>query len=539
MKIETIGVAELKRALKSAADYLRLNTDILNNLNVFPVPDGDTGINMLSTLKPAVDALLADGVAPDAVSAGSCAEAWALLSEQANRHSRGNSGFILACFIRGLSTRLDGARQITAELLRGGFESGSYAARSSLLSPVEGTMVTIITAMAEAMGETDSGNIVELLQSALKRGRKEIFETPRLLPVLARAGVVDAGGLGFIFVVEGMQRGLIGLGPKSEREQDYRFHPDPTVAGAEAATPCYRCCTELTVEKKGELPWPELKAFLEKRGNSIALVQEEEYIKLHIHTNEPEEIRAKMAEHGTILASKIDDMAEQINAGVKIPQDLRALSVLAIVPGSGFRNIFYALGAAACLQYGDRLPSSGEILEVLEGMDTENIIVLPNERNIIPAAMLAQKNSSKQVFLIPTENVVQGITALYGFIEEDSPQQNIRSMGDSLDLAVCLKVYQSERDSRYGSVAIKREDFFVLRGEDMLAVDAALASAVERGLAGLELDEAGCISFYYSDAFDQSCAAELEHRIQRLQKTSEVEFHYGGQTGCLLIVAVE
>jgi dihydroxyacetone kinase-like predicted kinase len=215
------------------------------------------------------------------------------------------------------------------------------------------------------------------------------------------------------------------------------------------------------------------------------------------------------------------------------------LSVLAIVPGSGFRNIFYALGAAACLQYGDRLPSSGEILEVLEGMDAENIIVLPNERNIIPAAMLAQKNSSKQVFLMPTENVVQGITALYGFIEEDSPQQNIRSMGDSLDLAVCLKVYQSKRDSRYGSVEIKRGDFFVLRGEDMLAVDAALASAVERGLAGLELDEAGCISFYYSDAFDQSCAAELEHRIQRLQKTSEVEFHYGGQTGCLLIVAVE
>jgi DAK2 domain fusion protein YloV len=532
MKIEAIGVSGLKRSLKSAADYLSLNAKILDNLNVFPVPDGDTGVNMLSTLKPAVDALLADGV-------GSCADAWALLSEQANKHSRGNSGFILACFIRGFSKRFASGDQITAELIRGGFDSGSYAARSALLSPVEGTMVTIITAMAEAMAETESRDIAELLQSALNRGRKEIFETPRLLPVLARAGVVDAGGLGFIFVIEGMRRGLIGVQPKSEKERDYRFQPDLSVAKGDEGSLSYRFCTELTVEKKGQLPWPELKAFLEQRGNSIAIVQEEEYIKLHIHTNAPEQIRAKMAEQGTILASKVDDMAEQINTGVEVNQNNEAVSVLAVVPGSGFRSIFHDLEAGACLQYGDRLPSSGEILEVLEEMDTDNIIVLPNEKNIIPAAMLAQKNSRKQVFLLPTENVVQGITALYGFNEEDSPQQNIRSMGDCLDLAVCLKVYQSNRDTRYGSVEIKKGDFFVLHREDILAVDAFLVSAVERGLAELELGEAGCISFYYSDAFDQSCTAELEQRVQRLPNPLEVEFHYGGQTASVLIVALE
>jgi len=532
MKIEAIGVSGLKRSLKCAADYLSLNADILDNLNVFPVPDGDTGVNMLSTLKPAVDALLAD-------EAGSCAEAWALLSEQANKHSRGNSGFILACFIRGFSKRLAGGDQITAELIRGGFDSGSYAARSSLLSPVEGTMVTIISAMAEAMAETESGDIAELLDSALNRGRKEIFQTPRLLPVLSRAGVVDAGGLGFIFVIEGIRRGLIGVQPKSEKEQDYRFQPELSVAEEDEEAICYRFCTELTVQKKGQLAWPELKAFLEQRGDSIAVVQEEEYLKLHIHTNVPEEIRAKMAEQGSILASKIDDMAEQINTGVKANQNNEAVSVLAVVSGSGFRSIFHDLEAAACLQYGDRLPSTGEILEVLEGMDTENIIVLPNDKNIIPEAMLAQKKSNKHVFLLPTENVVQGITALYGFNEQDSPQQNIRSMGDCLDLAVCLKVYQSNRDTRYGSVEIKKGDFFVLRGEDILAVDALLASAVERGLAELELGEAGCVSFYYSDAFDQSCTAGLEQRVQRLQDPLEVEFHYGGQSASVLIVSVE
>jgi hypothetical protein len=532
MKIETIGVPELKRSLKSAADYLSLNTGILDNLNVFPVPDGDTGANMLSTLQPAVDALLADGVC-------SCADAWALLSEQANKHSRGNSGFILACFIHGFSKRLDGVERITAELIRGGFDSGSYAARASLLSPVEGTMVTIITAMAEAMGQSESQDIVKLFESAVHRGRERIFETPRLLPVLARAGVVDAGGLGFIFVIEGMRRGLIGARPESEREQDYRFQPQASSTEVDKESIHYRFCTELTVQKKGQLPWPQLKAFLERQGNSIALVQEEEYLKLHIHTNDPELIRTRMAEHGSILSSKIDDMTEQINAGIQPDQDDEPVSVLAIIPGSGFGSIFCDLEAGACLHYSDRLPSSGEILEAVEGMDTQSVIVLPNEKNIIPAVRMAQKNSTKKVFLVPSENVVQGITALYGFSEEDSPQQNIRSMADCLALAVCLKAYRSERDTRYGGAVIKRGDYFVLRGDDLLAVDDHLASAVERCLAGLDLDEAGCISFYYSDSFDRSCTAELERRVRQLSDPLEVEFHYGGQSGSLLIVAVQ
>jgi len=532
MKIEAIGAPELKRSLKAAADYLFLNTHILDNLNVFPVPDGDTGMNMLSTLKPAVEAMLNDG-------SGSCAAAWELLSEQANKHSRGNSGFILACFIRGFSQALDTSQTITAKLIRRGFDSGSYAARSSLLSPVEGTMITIITAMAEAMTVTESKDIVELLRAALTRGREKIFETPRLLPVLARAGVVDAGGLGFIFVVEGTMRGLLGAELQSEQEEDYRFEPDLTIPESEEGSLSFRYCTELTVEKNGELPWPELRLFLEQRGDSIALVREEDYLKLHIHTDTPEEIRARMAELGTIVSSKIDDMAEQMNVRFKTLQDHERLRVLAIVPGSGFKSIFSDLEAAACLEYAGRLPSCGEILEVLEGIESENIIVLPNEKNIIPAATLAQEASGKNIFLLPTENVVQGITALYGFNEEDPPQQNIRSMGDSIDLAICLKVYQSSRDSRYGSVKIKKQDFFILRGEEVLAVGASLVQTVERGLAKLDLSGAGCVSFYYSDAFDETYMPELEERILKLKDALTVEFHCGGQTNSLMIVAVE
>jgi hypothetical protein len=269
------------------------------------------------------------------------------------------------------------------------------------------------------------------------------------------------------------------------------------------------------------------------------LVREEDYLKLHIHTDTPEEIRARMAELGTIVSSKIDDMAEQMNVRFKTLQDHERLRVLAIVPGSGFKSIFSDLEAAACLEYAGRLPSCGEILEVLEGMESENIIVLPNEKNIIPAATLAQEASGKNIFLLPTENVVQGITALYGFNEEDPPQQNIRSMGDSIDLAICLKVYQSSRDSRYGSVKIKKQDFFILRGEEVLAVGASLIETVERGLAKLDLSGAGCVSFYYSDAFDETYMPELEEKILRLKDALTVEFHCGGQKNSLMIVAVE
>jgi dihydroxyacetone kinase-like predicted kinase len=301
----------------------------------------------------------------------------------------------------------------------------------------------------------------------------------------------------------------------------------------------FRFCTEFTVEKNKKIPWPELKSYLEQRGDSIALVQEEDYLKLHIHTDVPEQIKVKMTELGRIVTSKVDDMAEQINVGFKSLREHETLSVLVMVPGPGFKSIFGDLEATVCLEYADQLPSTGEIAEVLEGMESDNIIVLPNEKNIIPAATLAQETSSKNVFLLPTVNVVQGITALYGFAGEDSPQQNIRNMGESLDLAVCLKLYQSSRESRYGSVEIKKGDFFVLREDEVLAVDASLPRVMELCLDELDLSEAGSVSFYYSDAFDPGWATGLEEHIRRLHEQLSVEFHHGGQVGSLLIVAVE
>ena len=534
MKIEALGAAELKRCLKAALDTLSTNARVLDNLNVFPIPDGDTGINMLSTLKPAVEAVLGNG-------AGGIGSVWELLSEQANRNSRGNSGFILARFLAGFSRRIGSQPKVTADRLSQGFDSGSYTARSSRLTPVEGTMITIISAMAEAMAATPSADILERLRAALECARSRIFETPRQLPVLARAGVVDAGALGFIFFVEGLERGLTNAEIPVADEAAYRFAPNPAAAAGPENTLSFRYCTELTVEKEkgAQLDWDELRSFLEERGDSIAFVAEEDYVKLHIHTDQPEAITARMAELGRVLSSKVDDMAEQLNTSFKTLEDHEELSVLAILPGSGFRQIFADLEASAFLEYSEQLPSSGEILAALAALEGENIIVLPNDKNIIPAASLAQEESTKNVYVLPTANVVQGITALYGFSAQDTPRQAIRSMQESIGLAQCLKVYRSGQDALYGRVQIKKDDYFIVSGEEVLATEPSLVESLVQGLKRIDLEQAGCVSCYYNDAVDTALLPPLADRLRELQEGLAVEIHYGGQKNCLLVVAVE
>jgi DAK2 domain fusion protein YloV len=534
MKIEALGVAELKRCLQAALDTLALNAHVLDNLNVFPVPDGDTGINMLSTLKPAVEAVLGDGEA-------GIGSVWALLSEQANRNSRGNSGFILARFLAGFSQRIGPEPAVTADLLSQGFHSGSYAARSSLLAPVEGTMITIIAAMAEAMAAATTPDVLGRFRAALKSARSRIFETPRQLPVLARAGVVDAGALGFILFVEGLERGLSGAEIRVEDEESYRFAPDPEAGEAAADRLGFRYCTELTVTRReqGAVDYDELRRFLETNGDSIAFVAEESYLKLHIHTDRPREIAARMAELGEVTASKIDDMAEQLNTSFRAVQDHEELAVLAVIPGPGFRQVFSDLEASAFLEYAERLPSCGEILAALEAMEGENIIVLPNDKNIIPAADLARRESAKNVFVLPTANVVQGITALYGFSAQDSPREAIRSMQESIALARCLKVYRSSQDADYGRVRIRRDDYFVVSGEEVLATGPSLEESIVRSLAGLDLDEAGSVSCFYNDTVEPSLLSRLQEKLGGIKEGLAVELCYGGQKNCLLVVAVD
>jgi DAK2 domain fusion protein YloV len=532
MKIEAIGFSELHKSLQAATESLRLNASLLDGLNVFPVPDGDTGVNLLSTLRPAVEAI-GDS------SFTSLPALLAVLTDQANRSSRGNSGFILARFLSGLSESAAENTSIRADTLARGFAHGSYLAKSSLLAPVEGTMITIIAAMAEAMAGLASEDILALLRCALACGRQRIFETPSLLPVLARAGVVDAGGLGFVLFVDGLLRGLTGEPIPIEMEADYRFLPQRGSPQEEPVKLTFKYCTELTVEKTCPVSIPEFGEFLKRNGDSVALFDEKQILKLHIHCDDPDRIIGAAERMGTIVRTKIDDMAEQLNRGFRPTEVHEQLAILAVIPGPGYEAIFRELEAGEFLQYCERLPSAGEILQALERVDADHVILLPNEKNVIPAAMAAREKSSKNVFVLPTENVVQGITALYNYKGTDSPERNIRSMKQALGLANCLKVYKSGRDSDYGEVRIRKNDYFVVERDSVLAAEASLARSVCRALSKLDLSEKASVSFYYGEGFDPGLLPEMAQGLQQENGHLEVEQHFGGQHGCELIIAVE
>jgi len=535
MKIETIGHKALRKSLKAGNDYLELNYKILDNLNVFPVPDGDTGVNMVFTMKSAVEAITRNEYS-------TIADICKLLNKHVTNDSRGNSGFVLARFFNGFSQVVEKHDFITPDILVQGFKNGSYLSKTSLLTPVEGTILTIISSMADSMAEVKSNNIIDYLNAALASAKRKIFDTPKLLPVLAKAGVVDSGGLGFIFIIDGMLKGLMDKEIIHEDENRYRFKPDLSINDEASHKPDFKFCTELIVETVKEPPMDELRQFLAENGDSIALMNDEAVLKLHIHTNWPDKIIGELKSFGNIVQSKIENMRQQGAENFRAPSKTdkhEEISILAIIPGSGFETIFEELEATDFIIHSVDLPSSGDLLEAINKIENNTVIILPNDKNIIPAGTMARDQSQKNIFVLPTENVVQGITAMYGFSATDSPGENIKNMTDCKDLATCLKVYKSVKDSVYGDTKIRENDYFIIKGDEILSTESSLTRAITGALKRIELSDKGSISFYHNDEFDVSTVEKVETCITELNPYIEIETIFGGQKKCVLIISVE
>jgi len=401
-----IDVADLKTGLLAAGDYLRKNYRILDNLNVFPVPDGDTGTNMLATYQAGIQ---------DFPESGSISDIAESMGESMTRQSRGNSGFILARFFHGF---FEVARQVSVishDNLCDAFASGSYRVNTSLFSPVEGTMITIIAAMTESLRQAESVDVRTGLAISLQAARQSLFETPRQLKILAKAGVVDSGALGFIFLMVGFHRGLLNQGVATEDEAVYRFTPDPSaIADMEDSEQMHRYCTEVLLHPEDLSSAgrsvdrsADLRDFLKAIGSSIALVQEETFLKVHLHTDDPDRVLDFLATLGTIEATKVEDMAEQMSLFAREEDSESANVILACVPGPGFLDIVASLGVENSIVYSSDLPTAGAILDAIEADESRNIIVLPNNKNILPTVMLARDRTDKHVSILPTENIIQ------------------------------------------------------------------------------------------------------------------------------------
>ena len=548
-----LSPAELKKCLITAEQYLETNYDILNNLNVFPVPDGDTGTNMLSTFEAGVRAIRSN--TGDGATLKGIAER---MNAELIRSSRGNSGFILARFFHGFFESADGLDELAPENLAASFAAGLYQVHISLFSPVEGTMITVIRAMSESL-RTSAGvpaptapAIAGMLEHALEAGRKALADTPRLLPILARAGVLDSGALGFIFLIEGFRRGLTGEPAVREREENYRFTPLPKAAGtntgADTATDSaadisvdtrfFSYCTEVSVNRVRNFSKEKISRYLEERGNSIALVCEEGFLKLHIHTNQPREIIEHMKTIGTVEHVKIDNLNEQVSRYAAADPDADC-AVLAFIPGEGYREIFASLGVNHCILYTSHLPSMGEILEYIEGIPEQNVIVLPNNKNILPAVLPAAESTVKHVSVIHTGTILQGLNAAYGYSANDCLSDNVSNMKDCLDLATGIYLYQSVMESGFDGRVIHPGEYFALCDENLSATGRDLAEVTLESIRTSGTCGAANITFFYQDAEVLEKIRALEDTLAEEFDNPEIEYLFGGQHRETLIISLE
>ena len=529
--MERIDANVLKRALDGGRRYLELNSTLLNNLNVFPVPDGDTGVNMVATLRTGID------LATDP-SVSSIAEVSDRITGSFSENSRGNSGFIMSQFFAGFFETVRELDYIDAANLFRGFANGSYLARTSMLTPVEGTMITIMAAMVDELERTGSRNIADCLGAALAAARRRIHETPDLLPILAKAGVVDSGGLGFIFCVEGMLLGLLDSNaePRSEVEEDYRFEPDPNVVVANDDLD-HQFCTEFTVRLDGE---PKaLREVLPTMGSSIALVQTGGELRLHIHTDDPDAVENLIRREGTIVRRKVEDMQDQMSLLRSGAGSDGLTAVLAMVPGEGFANIFRDLGATEIIVYGSTLPSAGEIQEALSRVDAESVILLPNDKNIVPASRLAVQTSDKNALVLPSGDLVQGLSAMYSFVDDQDLASNFRDMSASLQIARQVRFFESARDTTYGAADLKAGEYFTVAGEDVMACGPDPSAVVARTLDQLSLEGRGSVTFFHGSPKGEEIAADLVSSLADRYRPIEFETVFGGQSGSMLIIAIE
>lgn len=526
-------------ALFGGNDYLKHNYKILDNLNIFPVPDGDTGTNMLATFQAGVNGVqLAVNNEPVLTIKDICK----VMDEAFLHESRGNSGFIISRFFHGFFKIIQDDKVLTSVKISEGFANGLFIVKTSLLNPIEGTMVTIISAMTEKMSdivsENSNINISELLDAAIKEARTALAKTPDMLPILAKAGVVDSGALGFIFIIQGMLSAILNESLTIEDESTYRFKPVSGVPNSNIANHIYRYCTELILEKIDNKPIEGITEFLKAKGDSIAIV-DDKIFKLHIHTDNPDEIIEYLSKYGNIEKTKIDDMHEQLSLVASGNDDNSICSVLSFIPGAGFEEIFSAFGVSNFILYRDQLPSTGEILEELELIENKNIIILPNNNNILPAVLLAKDKSDKNISIISTSNVIQGIASLYGYSENENIRHNVLSMKECIDMARAMFVYKSVSDTVFDGVKIEKDDFFVVKDKIVTAVGRDPVEIVSTAVINQNSDNVGNITFYYGDSFSKSALDGIIKKISVENVFFEFETYYGGQSKEELIISLE
>ena len=537
---------DLRRVFASATSLLERNAEFINALNVFPVPDGDTGTNMLLTMRAVIKET-------SRVNSSSATEVATALASAALRGARGNSGVILSQFFKGLAQGLEAKEEFGGHDFAQALEKATECAYKAVSKPTEGTILTVIREAAQGAQKRalEDGRLTKVWQAACDAARDALARTPSMLPVLQEAGVVDAGGQGLVVILEGALRSFLGenvetiaidlteaIGVKGPKELGSVSEAFLTATQEEL----YGYCTQLLIQGKG-LQVDALRERFASISDSTVVVGDDTLIQVHTHTFDPGTIISYAVSQGTISQVKIDNIDEQHQeflAARRKELETLPVCVVAVVSGDGFATLFRNLGAWGVIPGGDTMnPSTQEILKVIEQAPSDSVIVLPNNSNIIPAATQACELSKKPLKVVPTTSIPQGIAALLSFSPEVSLEANLIIMERSSNTVCSGGITRAVRSATINRVSVREGQLIGLLERQMVAAGDDPTSVLMDVLQRAEVSAGHLITLYWGCDITKEEAEKAGEGVQVAFPGVEVEVVYGGQPYYHYITSIE
>jgi len=541
-RVDSINGQELQEMFATATLWLEKSASDIDALNVFPVPDGDCGTNMLLTMRSSIE----EAQQTADRSASAVAQA---IAKGALMGARGNSGVILSQIWRGLAQSLREKESVTGTDLADALLEASKTAYEALSNPVEGTILTVIREVAltaQAQAASDSKDMISILGAAVSAATESVANTPTLLSVLKEAGVVDAGGQGLQTILDGALRYL-----KGEAEV-MQFRKPQMIASSIPLTPRlpqqeveevpYGYCTEFLIKGEGLNP-DKLKLKLKRKGQCLIVVGDESTVRVHIHTLDPGSIVHYATSLGTVHQVSMRNMDEQHRDYLERQRERMPavdIATVAVVHGNGLANVFASLGVTAVVPGGQTMnPSTKDLANAVESVASDNIIVLPNNKNIVPAANQVQSLTQKKVEVVPTETIPQGIVALLAFDYEADFETNTQLMKEAKLTVKTVEITRAVRPAQLGGLKIKKNQSIGFLEGDLVAVGDETTGVLNEVLAKLDLSKAEVITIYYGADTKLAEAEQVSTDIRNQYPQLQIEVVQGGQPHYNYIVSVE
>ncbi|MDP2930983.1 MAG: DAK2 domain-containing protein [Chloroflexota bacterium] len=533
---------DLREMFAAATTWLEKSAADIDALNVFPVPDGDTGTNMLLTMRSVIDEAYR---APDRSAAG-VAQA---MAKGALMGARGNSGVILSQIWRGIADSLDEKESFTGRDLAEALVQASKTAYKGMSHPVEGTILTVAREAADAArakAASSNDDLVAVMEAAVDAACVSVANTPHLLEVLKEAGVVDAGGQGLYTILEGALHYLKGEGEQIQFRKPQIIvsdvHPGklPEMIAADAIP--YGYCTEFLL--KGEdLKLDKIRTTLNKKGQSLIVVGEPSTVRVHIHTLKPGLVIQYATSMGTVHQVSIRNMDEQHQDYLKMQKERLPeadIAIVAVASGDGLAEVFKSLGVTVVVPGGQTMnPSTKDLVQAVEAAPSNKVIILTNNKNIVMTAEQVQKLTKKSIKVVPTEAIPQGVAALLAFDYEADLDANVQSMTKAISAVKTIEITRSVRATRVNGLQIKRKQAIGFLDGKLVAVGDSPINALHEVLAKLDLKKAEVVTIYYGTDSEQSEAEQVSMSIREQYPQLQIEVVQGGQPHYNYIVSVE